>query len=163
MKWPTSVLCDSTLVSMGVLIITSVAVWAHLMFCCGAVLSILCTIITSRTTVCLPFTTFHEFYHTEHFCPVWNKKNKQKKQYVRRADKPINASQEEFLRSPAAPVDVFHQDCHAINNPHLSAQGDRWLHMLTVCVLSARASSTKQHLLSTTTNKDFRAVWRHPL
>lgn len=110
------------------------------------VLSIFYIIITSRTTVYLPFTSFHEFYHfgcenfidfhAEHFCPVWNKKKqtKEKRQYFRR--EPINASQEEFLRSPVAPVDVFHQDCHEINKPNLSAQWDRWLHMLTVCPLS---------------------------
>lgn len=57
--------------------------------------------------------------------------------------------------SPGAPVDVFHQNCHEIDSPSLSAQRDRWLHMLTVCVLSARASSTKPYLLCMTTNKDF--------
>lgn len=140
------------------------------------VLSIFYIIITSRTTTTTSFHYLSEFHHfsCENYwfsyrtLLFWLKQEKanqkKKRQYVRRVDEPINASQEEFLPSPVAPVDVFHQDCHEINKPRLSAQWDRWLHMPTVCV-SPLPELPEQNCISSVWlwTKTSAAVRQHPL
>lgn len=146
MKWPAGILCGSTLVHIWLFNIASVAVWAHLVFCCGASPQYIpsnhyITYTCVSTVFPPPFNEFYHFgckniidFHPGHFCPVWNKKtNKQtnqKKQYTGwRTNKCFTGGV-----SAVAPVDVFQQDCHKINNANLSAQRDRWPQVLGVCV-----------------------------
>lgn len=174
MKWPASTLCDCALVSIWFFIITSVAVWAHLMFCCGAspeyilnnnYIMYSCVFTFYYLSWVLPFLQqkLDWFSYRTLLSCLEQEKNNKKKQYVRRVDEPINASMEEFLWSPVAPVDVFHQDWHEINNPNLSAQRDRWLHMLTVCVSSQSQLPVQNYLPCMTTNKDFSSCAAAPV